>query len=236
MQGIGKVAPCAIVLVLCLAACTGSSKGKPSPSPTAPNRSDPCSPSVAVMKRAPSPTDELAQGIQLGKDGKLNVGTGTSKELRIASNDWNTIDASSYVPICVPMELDPAYSVADRTTINRFQYLADRLSAYPDSHNIKSFYLSQDNNGEALGVVLAFWNQTTSLQRLHGLTIDISESPPATTVTDAAIPDLDFAFVIQPKSIYIREVYVDNFQPAPSTATTTSVSINVQSIPTAFGK
>jgi len=189
---------------------------------------------VTVGSRAAQTTDQEAQGINFNK-GKLDVGIDPRNPLEIDASDWNTIDGASFVPICIPVEIDPTFSVDNRTTLNRFQYLADRISLYPAQNQIDSYYITTAKNGTALGIIIAFRNETQKPQALFHLHVELKESPPPTTVVDIDIPEKQFDFTVQPKAIYFREIYIGSFAAPPSSATKTSSSISVSNHPAPIG-
>ena len=178
---------------------------------------------VKVSGRAAKPTDVEVGGIDVvAKD--LEFGAGPTSVV-ISHDDWNTIIATSHVPIDVGLMLDPGYN-ADDLIRNRFQYLADRISLLGISKFTMIGIISSPAYGKYMSTV-AIYNPTDQVAQISGLSVRISSSPPNITIAnDVFYSESRGGCLIPAHTIYFAYLAFSRFSPMPPTSTSISYHLS----------
>jgi hypothetical protein len=212
--------PTLMVVISCCAGLLGCSGTGPlssrSHAPTAP----PYGP-VQVSGRARRPTDVNAGGINVrGRD--LEFGGGSDAKVTsvtISHDDWNTIIATSRVPVDVGLMLDPGYN-ASGIAQNRFQYLADRISKLGIIKFDELGILGSQVYGNYM-LTTAIYNPTGQVDEISGLGVKITSKPPKIIIANHTFYRLHHGGCIIPaRTVYFAFLKFKKYTPMPHSART----------------
>lgn len=186
---------------------------------------------VPVSGRAARPVDTDAGGINvLGKNLEFGGPPGSKPEsVTISSGDWNTIIATSKVPVDVGLMIDPGINANDLIR-NRFQYLADRISLMGISKFAELTVISSPEYG-AYTATVALYNPTDDVNEISSLGITItSNSPEATIASHTFYGAPHNECLIPAHTVYFAYLTFAHYTTMPPTATTLSYSYSLKGL------
>lgn len=219
----------ALALSCCasLAGCTGMAQTQSRPHATASPQYGP----VPVPGRAARPTDTYAGGINvLGKNLEFGGPPGSKlKSVTISYGDWNTIVATSKVPVDVGLMIDPGINAND-VVRNRFQYLADRIWRMGIYKFAELTVLSSPEYG-AYTATVALYNPTDNVNAISSLGITVTSNPPETTIASHIFYGAPHSECLIPAhTVYFAYLTFAHYTPMPKTATTLSYSYSLNGL------
>lgn len=182
---------------------------------------------VPVSGRATQPVDVNAGGIEV-KAGELEFGGGPRAKVAsvtISHDDWNTIIATSRVPVDVGLMIDPGFN-PDDLTHNRFQYLADRISLLGITKFDELGIIGSQVYGNYM-LTTAIYNPTGQVDEITGLGVRITSAPPNTTIADHTFSwSSRGGCIIPAHTVYFAYLTFSKFTPMPHSAKTVSFAFS----------
>lgn len=218
-----KMSAPALALCCCasLVGCTGAAHSQSRQHPAASPKYGP----VHVSGRAARPVDIDAGAINvLARDLEFGGPPGSKlASVTISYDDWNTIIATSRVPVDIGLMLDPGIN-ADDLIRNRLQYLADRISLMGISKFAQMTILSSPGYG-AYNATVALYNPTSDVDEISSLGITIKSKPPQVTIASHKFYSTAHGGCIIPAhTVYFAFLTFPHYNPMPKTATSLSYS------------
>lgn len=183
---------------------------------------------VLISGRATRPVDTDAGAINLlGRNLEFGGPTGSKvASVTISYDDWNTIIATSKVPLDVGLMLDPGINANDLIR-NRLQYLADRISLIGISKFAPLTILSSPGYG-AYNATVAVYNPTSDVDEISSLGITITSNSPQVTIASHTFYSASRGGCIIPAhTIYFAFLTFAHYTPMPHTATKLSYSFTL---------
>lgn len=191
---------------------------------------------VPVADRAAKPTDMNEGGINvLAPDLEFSGGSESKiASVTIAYDDWNTIIATSRVPVDVGLMLDPGMNAGD-VARNRLQYLADRIWLLGITKFDELGIISTREYGDYM-LTAAVYNPTGDVDEISSLGIRITSTPPRVTLADHTFYGASHGGCIIPAhTVYFAYLTFTRFVPMPPTATSIAYDFSANGLITCRG-
>jgi hypothetical protein len=160
-----------------------------------------------VKGRAAKPTDVITgHGLQVPKPGmffSFSDFNGVSR--KITYEDWNTIVATSSVPVVVPVRIDPSWGPT-KTDLRRSQYLANLVGEPPsgtvDARTIISWRLAEDQVATAILLV----NARDAPVNITGLNLTMRTPGGKTVLEGSFFGEGSHSVRVSPHSAYLTHL------------------------------